>query len=122
MKKILVIEDEEDIRLQLLKILKLEGFESLGAENGQIGLQVARDQSPNLIICDVMMPGVNGYGVLAELRENTSTASIPFIFLTAKSESKDFRKGMTLGADDYLTKPFAVDELLAVVRLRLEET
>jgi CheY-like chemotaxis protein len=121
MTSILVIEDEEDIRLNLLKMLQMEGFEVVGAENGRIGVHVAKEHLPDLIICDIIMPELNGYGVLAELRSDSFTATIPFIFLTAKAETGDFRKGMALGADDYIMKPFEIDELLAAIRTRLEK-
>ncbi len=121
MKKILVIEDEHDIRLRIVKMLKYEGYETIAAEDGLIGVQLAKDQHPDLIVCDVLMPRLNGYGVLTELRHDPVTAAIPFIFLTAKSAQDDMRKGMTLGADDYLTKPFTMPVLLAAVTARLEK-
>ena len=121
MKKILVIEDEQDIRLHIVKILQYEGYHAIDAENGRIGVQRARQEHPDLIICDVLMPQLNGYGVLTALRQNPLTAAIPFIFLTAKTTQNDIRKGMSLGADDYLTKPFKVTDLLAAVKTRLEK-
>lgn len=120
MKKILVIEDTESIRNEIIEILNFEGFKTLGAENGQVGIQLARQHLPDLIICDVMMPGLNGYDVLAKLRQDSNTALIPFIFLTAKASKEDMRQGMNIGADDYLTKPFTADELLATVKARME--
>ena len=110
--KILVIEDEELLRAQLLKILKFEDFDVIEAKNGLIGIQLAQEQGPDLVLCDVMMPELDGYGVLAALRQAPATATIPFIFTTAKASKDDRRKGMNLGADDYLTKPFTTDELL----------
>src|SRR5215472_1285867 len=119
MKKILVIEDEPEMRRNLATILRLEQFQPLAAENGRVGLEMARQEIPALILCDVMMPELDGYGVIAALREDAATASIPFIFLTAKGEKPDIRAGMNLGADDYLTKPVAKADLLAAIRSRL---
>jgi two-component system, OmpR family, alkaline phosphatase synthesis response regulator PhoP len=121
MKKILVIEDDESIKNIILEILEAEGFKVLTAINGQIGIELARTQLPNLIICDIMMPNLNGYGVLNALRLEKSTLLIPFIFLTAKVEKSDIRLGMNSGADDYLTKPFTRDELLEAVIARLKK-
>lgn len=121
MTKILVIEDEESIRENILELLNAEEFEALGAENGQIGIELAYKHQPNLILCDVMMPEVDGYGVLEAVRSNPETTTIPFIFLTAKADKADTRKGMELGADDYLTKPCTADELLAAIATRLEK-
>jgi DNA-binding NarL/FixJ family response regulator len=118
MKKILVIEDEPEMRRNLLAILKLEQFQGLGAENGRAGIELARREKPDLILCDVMMPELDGYGVLRALREETTTAAIPFIFLTAKGERRDVREGMNLGADDYLTKPMAKADLLKAIGAR----
>lgn len=118
MKNILVIEDEPLLRSNLLTILEMEGFKVTVAENGKRGMESARRQAPDLIICDVMMPVMDGYTVLENLRSDRATASVPFIFLTAKSDRADLRTGMTLGADDYLTKPFTVDELLAAIDSR----
>ena len=119
MKKILVIEDEPEMRRNLLTILKFEKFEPLGAENGRIGLDLARTEKPDLILCDVMMPELDGYGVLQGLRENPETVALPFIFLTAKGEKVDQRCGMSLGADDYLTKPVPRADLLNAISARL---
>ena len=120
MKKILIIEDQPQMRRNLATILEMEGFEVLLAENGQAGVAEARASHPDLIICDVMMPELDGHGVLKALRGEKGTATIPFIFLTAKGEKNDQRTGMNLGADDYLTKPVARTDLLASVRVRLE--
>lgn len=120
MKKILVIEDEEPVRMNIAELLELEGYTVLEAENGLVGLRLAQTQSPDLIISDANMPELDGYGVLAALRQNPSTAAIPFIFLTARSEKTDMRQGMRLGADDYLTKPFTLFELMHAVSSRLE--
>lgn len=121
MYKILVIEDERVICNNLLKLLSAEGFQSIGAENGNQGLQLAQSEQPDLIICDILMPGLDGYEVLKALQQNPKTASIPFIFLTAKAERSDWRHGMNLGADDYLTKPFIRTELLAAISSRLQK-
>jgi two-component system sensor histidine kinase/response regulator len=119
MNKILVIEDEQDIRLHILKALEYEGFEPIGAENGRVGVTLAKKHLPALIICDIIMPELSGYGVLIELRRNPRTATIPFIFLTAKLMKQDFQKGIQLGADAYLTKPFEIDKLLTLVTTTL---
>jgi DNA-binding NarL/FixJ family response regulator len=119
MKKILVIEDEPEMRRNLITILRLEQFQPLSAENGQAGLRVARAEKPDLILCDVMMPVMDGYTVLQKLRQDPLTAVIPFIFLTAKGERGDQRCGMNLGADDYLSKPVPKEELLTAIRARL---
>ncbi|MBO3458097.1 response regulator [Aetokthonos hydrillicola Thurmond2011] len=121
MYQILVIEDETSIRQNLLDLLALEDFKVISAENGQIGLQLAQQTIPDLIICDVMMPELDGHNVLKILRQEPTTATIPFIFLTAKSDKTDFRQGMELGADDYLTKPFTRAELLTAITSRLEK-
>lgn len=120
MKKILVIEDEPEMRRNLTTILRLEEFHPLAAENGRVGVELATKEKPGLILCDVMMPVLDGYGVLQALRDNPDTASIPFIFLTAKGEKIDVRSGMNLGADDYLTKPVAKADLLKAIRSRLQ--
>jgi DNA-binding NarL/FixJ family response regulator len=120
MKKILVIEDEPEMRRNLATILRLEKFQPIAAENGRVGLELAAKERPDLILCDVMMPEVDGYGVIAALRANAETVAIPFIFLTAKGEKPDIRAGMNLGADDYLTKPVAKADLLEAIRSRLE--
>ena len=120
MKKILVIEDEPEMRRNLTTVLRLEQFRALPAENGRIGVELAKKEKPDLILCDVMMPELDGYGVIAALRADPETAAIPFIFLTAKGEKPDIRAGMNLGADDYLTKPVAKHDLLQAIRSRLE--
>ena len=120
MKKILVIEDEPEMRRNLATILRLEKFQPLAAENGRVGVELAGREKPDLILCDVMMPELDGHGVLQALRANPETASTPFIFLTAKGEKIDVRSGMNLGADDYLTKPVAKADLLNAIRSRLQ--
>jgi DNA-binding NarL/FixJ family response regulator len=117
--KILVIEDEPEMRRNVLTILKLENFDALGAENGRQGVELAKKFHPDLVICDVMMPELDGYGVLHALRQDSATLTTPFIFLTAKGEKPDIRAGMNMGADDYLTKPAAKSDLLAAIAARL---
>lgn len=119
MKKILIIEDEPSVRENLVRLLKAEGFEVMGAENGREGIEIAISTTPDLILCDVMMPELDGYGVLQTLRSEMTTSTIPFIFLTAKASRSDLRQGMELGADDYLTKPFTRKELLGAIATRL---
>lgn len=121
MTKILVIEDNKSIQDNIKEILELEGFQVITADNGLLGVLMARAEHPNLIICDVVMPELDGYGVLEQLRQDSTTATIPFIFLTAKAEIPDLRQGMDLGADDYLTKPFAPSDLRKAVTMRLEK-
>jgi diguanylate cyclase (GGDEF)-like protein len=119
MTKILVIEDEVFLRENILDLLHLEGYEVISAENGLIGVKLAQEQLPDLILCDVAMPRLDGYGVLKLLRQQSTTAKIPLIFLTAKATKADIRLGMTLGADDYLTKPFTQCELIEAIKARL---
>ncbi|HEY9616981.1 MAG TPA: response regulator [Microcoleaceae cyanobacterium] len=119
--KILVIEDEDTIRETLEELLELEGFQVVAAENGLIGVQMAQAERPDLIISDVMMPELDGYGVLKQLQQQPETATIPFIFLTAKASLTDVRQGMNLGADDYLTKPFTLAELRQAIAIRLSK-
>src|SRR6266478_5512539 len=104
----------------LTTILRLEKFRPLSAENGRVGVDLAKKQKPDLILCDVIMTGLDGYGVIAALRADAETATIPLIFLTGKAEKLDILAGMNLGADDYITKPVAKADLLAAIRLRLE--
>ncbi len=118
---ILVIEDEPDIRESIDEMLGYEGMAVITADNGDLGVRLAREFLPDLIICDIMLPGLNGYNVLTTLRNDPLTANIPFIFLTAKADRPSMRYGMELGADDYLTKPFTSDELIAAIRTRLEK-
>lgn len=121
MKTILLIEDNPDMRENTTEILELAHYNVVTAENGKKGIKLAQEQQPDLIICDIMMPELDGYGVLHLLSKESETASIPFIFLTAKAEKTDYRKGMTLGADDYLTKPYDDVELLSAVETRLRK-
>jgi CRP-like cAMP-binding protein len=122
MKSILVIDDNIDIRENTAEILELAGYKTTTAENGKKGVEQAIKTKPDLIVCDIMMPELDGYGVLHLLRKNTETQFIPFIFLTAKTERSDMRKGMELGADDYITKPFEDIELLNAIELRLKKS
>jgi DNA-binding response OmpR family regulator len=121
MVKVLVIEDEACIRESTIELLEAEGFEAIEAINGLEGLQKAQELLPALIVCDVMMPEMDGYALLEKLQENEKTANIPFIFLTAKVDKKDMRQGMDLGADDYLTKPFSRAELIFSISARLKK-
>jgi DNA-binding response OmpR family regulator len=118
-KTILVIEDQPDMRENLATILEMEQFIVLVAENGRQGLELARDEKPDLILCDVMMPEMDGHDVLKSLRQDRSIGNTPFVFLTAKGEKQDLREGMNLGADDYLAKPVAAEELLSTINARL---
>ncbi|CAN5229392.1 hypothetical protein BH09BAC5_BH09BAC5_12380 [soil metagenome] len=122
MYKILLIEDNLEMRENTAEILELANYKVLTATNGKEGVKLAQADSPDLIICDIMMPELDGYGVLHMLSKIPETASIPFIFLTAKAEKADYRKGMSMGADDYLTKPFDDMELLGAVEVRLKKS
>ena len=121
-KKILLIEDNPEVRENTNEILDLAGYNVVTAQNGKVGVELAQKEKPDLIICDIMMPELDGYGVLHLLRKNAETETVPFIFLTAKTERSDFRKGMELGADDYITKPFDDSELLSAVEVRLKKS
>ncbi|MFN8143737.1 MAG: response regulator [Bacteroidia bacterium] len=121
MKKILLIEDNKDMRENISEILELANYTVVTAPNGRVGVELAGKENPDLIICDIMMPDLDGYGVLYLLSKNPATSGIPFIFLTAKAEKSDMRKGMSMGADDYLTKPFEEMELLNAVEARLRK-
>ncbi|BAV06856.1 cAMP-binding domain of CRP or a regulatory subunit of cAMP-dependent protein kinases [Filimonas lacunae] len=122
MQTILLIEDNNDIRENMAEILELAGYQVITAENGKIGIEQAKQKNPDLIICDIMMPVLDGYGVLHLLQRDPELQSIPFIFLTARTERTDIRKGMEMGADDYITKPFEGTELLSAVESRLKKT
>ncbi|MBI1839580.1 MAG: response regulator transcription factor [Verrucomicrobia bacterium] len=119
MNTILIIEDDSQTRENLQIILEMEGFQTATAANGRIGLDMARQHPPDLVLCDVSMPELDGYGVLKGLRAHESTNAIPFIFLTARGEKREVRDGMNLGADDYLTKPLDAEDLLAAIQTRL---
>lgn len=122
MKKILVIEDNHDVRENLCEILEIAGYKTVEAENGKIGVEKARSVGPDLILCDVMMPELDGFGVLRIINRDPELLHVPFMFLTAKAEKTDFRKGMGLGADDYITKPFDEVELLDAIEMRLRKS
>jgi len=122
MKKILLIEDNNEVRENTAEILGLSNYEVITAPNGKIGVELAGKENPDLIVCDIMMPELDGYGVLYMLSKKPETSSIPFIFLTAKAEKADVRKGMSMGADDYLTKPFEEMELLHAIEVRLKKS
>ena len=121
MKSILVIDDNKDIRENTAEILELAGYKTFTAENGKKGVEIALKENPSIIVCDIMMPELDGYGVLHLLKKNKLTENIPFIFLTAKSERSDLRTGMEMGADDYITKPFDDIELLRAVEVRIKK-
>ncbi len=121
MKKILLIEDHDEIRENTAEILELASYQVYSASNGKLGIEKAIEVKPDLIICDIMMPVLDGYGVLHSIQKLPDMAHIPFIFLSAKSERMDFRKGMDLGADDYISKPFNGTELLTAVERRLQK-
>lgn len=118
---ILIIEDNKDVRENTADLLELSNYKVATAENGKIGVEMAIKILPDIILCDIMMPELDGYQVLQKLNEHTKTASIPFIFLTAKTEKIDMHKGINLGADDYLTKPYTEKELLAIIESRLKK-
>ena len=122
MKSVLIIEDNNDIRENTAEILELAGYKTFTAENGKKGVDIAAREKPAVIVCDIMMPELDGYGVLHLLRKNVETQHIPFIFLTAKTERSDFRKGMEMGADDYITKPFEDIELLNAIEVRIKKS
>lgn len=122
MKTILLIEDNEEIRENMAEILELSNYKVITAANGKEGVEQAMQNKPDLIVCDIMMPVLDGYGVIHMLQKNPDTQNIPFIFLTAKAERAEIRKGMELGADDYITKPFNGTELLSAIETRLRKT
>ncbi len=119
--KILIIEDNDGIRENVVEILEMANYTVYKANNGKLGLEMALKHLPDIILCDIMMPELDGYGVLHMLNKNAETSTIPFIFLTAKADHKDLRKGMEMGADDYLTKPFDDMELLNAIDVRLRK-
>ena len=121
MKNILVIEDETPLRDNIMELLNAEGYSAVGAKDGEEGIRLAWETIPDLIICDILMPKIDGFGVLARLKKEPRTTTIPFLYLTALQERRDMRKGMRLGADDFITKPFAREELLDSVRVGLEK-
>lgn len=115
-----MIEDEELLRESVLHLLNINGFNAIGAESGRVGVRLAREVVPDLVLCDVRMPGINGYDVLKELRNDPITAKIPFVFVTAQATQADFDQGQQLGANGYLRKPFASAELLEAIALMLK--
>ena len=121
MKRILVIEDDPAVRAVILDTIRLKGWEPLEAENGEEGVQLAQRELPDLVLCDIQMPKLDGYGVLQRIREHKTTAALPFIFLTGLGEMPRIRKGMESGADDYLVKPFTIQELIAAIDARLQK-
>jgi len=116
---LLVIEDEAPLRANLVRLLTAEGYQVITAANGDEGIRRARADRPDLVICDILMPLVDGYGVLATLRSQPETAATPFIFLTASADKDDLERGIQSGANDYVTKPFKIADLLAAIRRRL---
>jgi two-component system OmpR family response regulator len=118
--QLLIIEDEDQIRKNLVELLTLSGFEVASASSGLSGVALALQRPPDLILCDIMMPQMDGYQVLEAIRMNPRLAHLPFVFLTAKADMVDLRRGMSLGADDYLTKPFSIKDLLAAIESRLK--
>ncbi len=122
MRKILVIEDEPEMRRNITALLRYHGYEPIEAENGRKGVDLARREKPDLILCDVMMPELDGYGVLQTLQQDAGLALIPFVFLTAKGDKDNLRSGMNLGADDYLTKPVANTDLVQAIEARLRRS
>lgn len=121
MTKVLIIEDNNDIRENVVEILSLSGYSVFDTDNGKKGAELAITHKPDIILCDIMMPGMDGYGVFEVLHSHEDTKTIPFIFITAKSERIDVRKGMEMGADDYLTKPFDDTELINAIETRLRK-
>ena len=122
MKKILIVEDEPEMRRNIATLLRYYDYEPIEAENGRTGVALAQREKPDLVLCDVMMPELDGHGVLQALQQNPDLALIPFIFLTAKGEKDDLRSGMNLGADDYLTKPVANADLVRAIEARLRRS
>lgn len=120
MKTILVIEDEPHMRLNIAKLLKLEGYRVIEAANGRVGVDMARQHTPDIILCDITMPDMDGFSALALIRETPCLHTVPFIFLTARGDAKDVRAGMNLGADDYLPKPFTAPDLLNAIQARID--
>jgi len=119
MATLLVIEDEAPLRANLVRILTAEGYRVIAAADGDEGVRRVREDRPDLVICDILMPRLDGYGVLASLRSQPETAALPFIFLTASADKDDLARGLQSGANDYVTKPFKIADLLAAVRRRL---
>lgn len=119
MKTILLIEDDRALRENTEELLELSGYSVMTAPNGKLGIELAIEKIPDIIICDIMMPVIDGFGVLEKISNDEKTKQIPFIFLSAKTEHKEIRKGLDLGADDYLTKPFEEEELISAIESQL---
>ena len=119
---LLVIEDEAPLRANIVRLLTAEGFQVIAAVDGDEGIRRARESRPDLVICDILMPRMDGYGVLAMLRSQPETATIPFIFLTASADKEDLARGLQSGANEYVTKPFRIADLLAAIRRRLGDS
>lgn len=119
--KIVIIEDDRLVRENVQKILTLEGYDVYQAENGLKGIELIKEETPDLILCDIMLPDMEGYDILSNITKDDKLKTIPFVFLTARAEMSDLRKGMNLGADDYITKPFHIKDLLEVIKVRLEK-
>lgn len=119
MATLLVIEDEAPLRANLVRILRAEGYQVIAAADGDEGIRRVRESRPDLVICDILMPRVDGFGVLASLRSQPETAALPFIFLTASADKENLARGLRSGANEYVTKPFKIADLLAAVRRRL---
>lgn len=120
MSTILIIEDETSLREELLFMLKMEGFEVFGAENGVVGVEMAQQHKPDLILCDIMMPELDGLGVLQALRANVDTQNIPIVFISARTLKKDQQEALDLGGSAYITKPFTAEKLLDAIDQALE--
>ncbi len=121
MHKIIVIDDDDSLREIIVELLELNEFDVFNYSGGTEGIKGITENKPDLVVCDIMMPEVNGYEVLKMIRNNPEVKNTPFVFLSAKIETKDFRKGMNLGADDYLTKPFELEELLKIIKSRIRK-
>ncbi len=121
MKKVLVIEDETDVRENLVELLSAEGYLPIEARDGEEGVRLAWELLPDIILCDIKMPRMDGFGVLSRVSRDPATVAIPFIFITARTEREDLRRGMNLGADDYIMKPFSIDDVLQAIQTRLEK-
>jgi DNA-binding LytR/AlgR family response regulator len=119
--KIVVIEDDKEILRDIIILLQEENYSVISARNGIEGIEVIKKELPDLVLCDILMPDLDGYAVLEEIQKDKKTRTIPFIFVTAKVERNDVRKGMQLGADDYIFKPFTADELLSAISMRLKK-
>ncbi|HZL09040.1 MAG TPA: response regulator [Prolixibacteraceae bacterium] len=122
MKKILFIDDNISLLEEILEALKFEGYHVLGASKGFEGIEIAKKEKPDLILCDILMPEMDGFEIYKKIKDNTSTSLIPFVFLTALAEPDEIRKGMELGADDYIIKPILLEDLLEVISIMLQKS